>query len=109
MGREERLSGMFDNSIPSSISIEQPAKLVTMPKKQISSHVDPQHFVSQDRAKGINPDSRFHWNQGKGKAKKKKKKKESKVLEHFKKDRNKRKTKRKKSRETYFGSDGKAI
>merc|ERR1711971_818383 len=99
--KEEMLSGLKDNTIPSPISIQQPSRLVTMPLNQIESHVDPQEYVSRDWAKGVNPDSRFHWN--KDKPKKRGKRKESKVLETYKRDRNKRKTKRKKSREKYFG------
>merc|ERR1712173_97149 len=104
----EMLSGMYDNSIPSSISIEQPSRLVTMPKKQIAGHMDPEQFQSADRAQGINPDSRFHWNKKKKNKKGKKKRKESKVLQQFKEDRNKRKTKHKKTREKYF-ADGTAL
>merc|ERR1740123_522769 len=73
------------NEIPSTISVLESKEIVKMPEGAISNAVDPQSLRDADIVRGINPDSKFHWNQKaerikrkEGKSKKKKKSKDKK-------------------------------
>merc|ERR1711994_50291 len=76
--------------IPSSISVATKPKLVQMSQGTIPNTEDPQNLIDLDRAHGVNPDSKYHWNaqkeeaKNKKRGKKRKRKKESKILHIYK-------------------------
>merc|ERR1712129_158182 len=98
--------------VPDVVSVLQRERLVTMPKNENSNAVDPAHRRAMDKAAGINPSDRFHWNAGRRKERSEKVKKlkgkagrkarESKILDVYKKQRKGQKTKQR--REQVFES-----
>lgn len=89
-----------NEKVPNFISVEKQRRKISMPEKQIPAYIAPKDFQIKDKAHGINPNSKFHWNWNK---KRKYGKKKTRILEEHKILRNVGKTKQKKIREQYFG------